>query len=552
MKKLIFALFGISFSMIAFAQTQPTLEVSLSSGNLPTQRIRPGTENVEVLRIWLTATNHEEEGITLRKLRFQHEGDDRDHFLRYILLQENKVLGREALADSDIIEFGNLNVWLADGKTTELRILADVAMGEIHGEHIFSVLLPGFLTLEKNDFRDAETWIGGDFPVKANKIIIGVDFSSPPEECNLREEPVCGEDGKTYFNLCIPFQKGVKIAYEGECYQQDVMPLAPCAELFEPVCGDDGWTYANICELSRKKISKKHDGSCFPKDFTRPQDFASAVELFDLKKNELEQIRPRLSDSAQERLERVSFVLHQYNFMPEARETLTTELADFLDFTQNLSDRNRLEQEIELLNAAVIEARTQSAELKFAQGKIPFLDVDEDVWFLAPVQFLRARGWATGYMDENGEETGLFRPEELVTKAEITDLIFDVIGTGKSVAFEPENPHAVGHWAHDVIAVAEELGLSLWSDQPNPEKKVERRAVLKMIFELLDLDIPSVPTHPAFTDVALNDPDFNMIHEAKALHLISGYPDKTFKPDEMILRAEAAKIAKTVFDLFRK
>jgi len=553
MKKLVFVL-GILLAGSVFAEdTRPGLEVQLSPGNLPTQRVIPGTESVEILRVWLTAKNHEEaNGIALQKLRFLHEGADRDQFLRYTLMQENKSLGKESLADSDSIKFGNLNVWLADGKITELRILTDVSRGDIGGEHTFAIPRPDDLTLKKNDIRDEDTYVTGDFPVRANKIIVGKFTEAPSPECNLREEPVCGADGKSYYNLCIPFQKGIEVLYEGACDQDDFAPLEPCPETFEPICGTDGWTYANSCEFERKEgATKLHDGSCFPKDFVRPNNFSSAVDLFDMKENELSALRPRISEAGQERLARISFVLHQYNFTLPPRLELVSGIGDFLDFTQNLSDRSRMEQEIELLNVAVIDARTASAQEKYERGKIPFVDADEDAWFLGPVLFLKQHGWITGYTDSEGKETGLFHPDQFITRAEITDIALDAAGITKNPALAPANPFAEGHWAHDVIATAEELGLSLWADEPNPDKKVDRGEVLKLIFEVFDVKVPNGSAIPYFSDVYTDSQNFNAIQYAKKKGIVSGYSDGTFHPNEPTIRAEAAKIIKNAYDILR-
>ncbi|MCF7917482.1 S-layer homology domain-containing protein [Candidatus Gracilibacteria bacterium] len=555
MKKWLFGLGLLFLPMVVFAEdVRPEIEVQISSANKPTQRVNPGAKGIDLLRIWLTARNHgDAEGIALKKITFHYDGADRDQFLRYYLMQENKTLGKLSLVDTDYLEFANLNIWLTDGNTEELRLVADISDGDIFGEHRFELAHPDFIEIKKNDIRDANTYIYGDFPIQANKVLIGESFEAPSSECNLREEPVCGTDAKTYYNLCIPFQKGIKILHDGACQSWSFPKPEICTEDYQPVCGDDGKTYSNMCFLNNKEgVYRKHDGSCFPKNFERPVTFAQAVELFDLKNNELQELRPRISDAGIDRLNDVSFVLHQYNFLFDPRQKLISQIADFLDFTQNLSDRIRLEQEVELLNVSVVDARRSSAREKYERGKIPFADVDEESWFFVPVKFLQQKGWATGYVDENGEQTGLFHPDEFVTKAEITKLIFDMAEVDYGTSEGAGNSYAENHWAKNIIAKAEEMGFSLWSDFPNPDKKAGREEVLRFIFEVFHEEIPTNYTKSSFSDVSDTSPSLNLIQKARNIGLISGYPDGTFRPKDPIRRAEAAKIVKTAFDILKK
>ena len=56
--------------------------------------------------------------------------------------------------------------------------------------------------------------------------------------------PVCGANGKTYFNRCFMKCDEVIRKYEGVCNG------CGCPDVLRPVCGDDGFSYINSCEAT--------------------------------------------------------------------------------------------------------------------------------------------------------------------------------------------------------------------------------------------------------------------------------------------------------------
>ncbi len=117
-----------------------------------------------------------------------------------------------------------------------------------------------------------------------------------PEMCIDVFEPVCGCDGKTYFDPCEAHMAGTSVDHEGNCKvegeetacNEDVeclktefcslpeaavcgvngMPgvCAPkpilCGPTVALVCGCDGQTYRNFCEAAAAGTSVTHEGEC--------------------------------------------------------------------------------------------------------------------------------------------------------------------------------------------------------------------------------------------------------------------------------------------------
>lgn len=77
--------------------------------------------------------------------------------------------------------------------------------------------------------------------------------------CPMIYQPVCGADGRTYFNRCTAGAEGARVAYEGACRAS--RPRA-CTREYRPVCGRDGRTYANRCLADSAGVRVRYDGAC--------------------------------------------------------------------------------------------------------------------------------------------------------------------------------------------------------------------------------------------------------------------------------------------------
>lgn len=76
--------------------------------------------------------------------------------------------------------------------------------------------------------------------------------------CPDIKEPVCGEDGKIYENICFLRLAGIGEAKDtGSCLldtpiknEADECPRF-CTREMNPVCASDGLIYNNLCEMNR-------------------------------------------------------------------------------------------------------------------------------------------------------------------------------------------------------------------------------------------------------------------------------------------------------------
>jgi hypothetical protein len=115
-------------------------------------------------------------------------------------------------------------------------------------------------------------------------------FLAAKEGCPIKDEPVCGVNGKTYQNKCFMEKEGVAKAYDGWCVggNAKVEPNIPkeddpfgeteehgflrfgsvnagdfpCNNNYYPTCSMNGITFANLCRLRSKGQFPAHVGPC--------------------------------------------------------------------------------------------------------------------------------------------------------------------------------------------------------------------------------------------------------------------------------------------------
>lgn len=109
------------------------------------------------------------------------------------------------------------------------------------------------------------------------------------------------------------------------------------------------------------------------------------------------------------------------------------------------------------------------------------------------------------------------------------------------------------HWAKNYIETLYRKGIVAGRDKGifAPNEFITRAEFIKIVLKALGGEVKNLEeSDPApFKDVPLYAWHVAFIKKAKELGLISGYPDKTFKPDQFINRAEAIKILFSAFKI---
>jgi hypothetical protein len=183
------------------------------------------------------------------------------------------------------------------------------------------------------------------------------------------------------------------------------------------------------------------------------------------------------------------------------------------------------------------------------QTTISFRDVPTSSWFAPFIAELIQKGIVSGYADKLGHPLGIFGPGNPVTYAEVAKMA--ILGAGLSPSTDtPKNRSAQNQWSASYIAKAEELALSPYTSSINVNQPISRAEALEAILEAFQ--IPMTVSTSVYTDVSAKTPYAQAILTATSLGIVQGdtgpdgKPTGTFRPDDTINRAEAAKILTNV------
>jgi len=174
--------------------------------------------------------------------------------------------------------------------------------------------------------------------------------------------------------------------------------------------------------------------------------------------------------------------------------------------------------------------------LVIAQGKSLFKDVEPTNWFFQYVNKLVSDGIIKGYAD------GRFRPDDLVTRAEFIKMVVVAAKIAPATTFAADfsdvGPEC---WAWPYVEAAKSAGIidGDTGGRFRPDMPVNRAEAAKIIMKACAL--PENVAGTVFSDVARDFWGYMPIMTAMNSGIISGYPDRTFKPLKFTNRAEASK-----------
>ncbi len=230
-----------------------------------------------------------------------------------------------------------------------------------------------------------------------------------------------------------------------------------------------------------------------------------------------------------------------------------------------------------LLNRAeAMKLLTGFFEAPVNGGENPFEDVDEDAWYAPYVGLAYSNGLISA------RDEGMFNPSDTMTNTDFVKIVLlanDAWGGGveeevveeveeEDVVEEEEITHTIedidmevleDHWSKGYLEnlVEEELldeeiqsesFFTLLTDiVTDPDKGMTRGEAMQFLVTLAGYDVPVV-TETSFTDLDADHERAPYIQYAYDQRLINGYPDGTFKPDQVLNRVEALKIIMVFFE----
>jgi|GEM_PF-3104733 len=213
---------------------------------------------------------------------------------------------------------------------------------------------------------------------------------------------------------------------------------------------------------------------------------------------------------------------------------------------------------------------------RFSYGTLirRFKDVPISSWYFSHLQELQANLIVDGYKKANGDHTGYFGPADNITVAEslkvamnslswkmktynrldeMSDyqkqhITYDFTRIKEIMEGDFELPvHLKNHWASEYIKEGYAMDLTILKNLDNldPDRPIKRGEIIRMFEEAEEMEVSEYDTY-SLNDVGRSS-YANFIEYAYQRGFVSGYSDGSFKPYNLLNRAEAVKIINKFF-----
>ncbi|HHV28730.1 MAG TPA: S-layer homology domain-containing protein, partial [Clostridium sp.] len=171
-----------------------------------------------------------------------------------------------------------------------------------------------------------------------------------------------------------------------------------------------------------------------------------------------------------------------------------------------------------------------------------FSDI-EGHWCREYIEKFLNRNWVAGYDD------GLFRPDRFVTRAEFTAMVVNIfrkVNSTENCNLTDVKEH---DWFYNAVsyAASEKLVNGYEDGTFKPMNNMSRQDAAVLVTKLFDVNFFDGATEVRFADEDIF-PEYSSksIKNLASHDIVKGYPDKTFRPFNLITRAEAVRMLDVV------
>ena len=174
-----------------------------------------------------------------------------------------------------------------------------------------------------------------------------------------------------------------------------------------------------------------------------------------------------------------------------------------------------------------------------AAGAVTFTDVgDEYAWAKDAISSLAEQNIILGVSE------GVYAPEDNVTRDQLAALTVRALGiTGEVLETPSFTDVSQDTWSFEAVELTKEF-FGITEGKFEPDEPADRLTVASVLVNALNNQFPDLAYQDIameFTDIeSLSAADREVIRKAAVSGIVNGYPDRTFRPEEDVTRAEVA------------